>query len=83
MGNRSAHERWCSRNESLHYHRGRECTVASPAEPAARGPIKREICPGQDPRQTNEQTKLASEFLLNQHSPSTGAWPTRAWDNAT
>ena len=33
-------ERWCSRDESIHDHRGCECTVASPAEPAARGLMK-------------------------------------------
>jgi len=46
MGTRSAHERWGSRNESLHHHRGRECTVAPPGEIVARGPLKKEICPG-------------------------------------
>src|SRR6266851_5518169 len=42
MGTRSAHERWCSRNEPLHHHRGCECTVASPAETAERCPLKKE-----------------------------------------
>src|SRR5882762_2744528 len=57
----------------LHHHRGCQCTVASPTEAAARGPIKREICPGQDPRQTNEQTILALEFTAERAHPKSGS----------
>src|SRR5260370_7226321 len=37
MVTRSAHERWCSRHEPLHYHRGCECTVASSSKIAEHG----------------------------------------------
>ena len=43
MGTRSAHERWCSRNEPLHHHRRCECTVAAPAETAVRGSLKEHV----------------------------------------
>ena len=36
-------------------------------------PIKREICPGQDPRQTNEQTILALEFTAERAHPKSGS----------
>jgi hypothetical protein len=39
MGTPSAHERWCSRNEPVNYHRSRECVVAAPAETAAPLPL--------------------------------------------
>src|SRR5260370_11290922 len=35
-------ERWCRRNEPLHHHRGCQCTAASPAETAERGPIDKD-----------------------------------------
>src|SRR5713226_714907 len=41
MGTRSAHERGCSRDEHVHHHRGCECTIASPAETAARGALRK------------------------------------------
>src|ERR1700687_2049546 len=63
MGTRSAHERWCSRNEPLHDHRGRECTVASPAGPATRGPIVKRNLSGRR-SQTSERIVLALEFPL-------------------
>src|ERR1700676_5491963 len=41
MGTRSAHERWCSRDESVNDHRGRERAIASPTEAATCGPLEK------------------------------------------
>ncbi len=72
MGTRSADERWCSRNEPLHHHRSSECTVTSPLEPAARGPVKmRNLC-GTRSQRTDEQTMLALEFTAERAHPKSG-----------
>jgi hypothetical protein len=52
LGARSSHERWRSRNESLHHYCGRERPVASPAEAATPSGLN-ETAEGANPRGSN------------------------------
>ena len=73
LGTRSAHERRCSRDESLHHHRRCERSVASPTETAACRPIIGETNRGQVPNVVRDHvnSEALSQACLRPCSRST------------